>query len=130
MAEPRFADEDDLPRTFRRERDAREREMREREQPAADYHAAEAPRGSGQSYGRGDSYEASGYGYDDGTPPPGTVTRFDVPFGHMVLFFVKAALAALPALLLLAVLFWGVGQGLKSFFPGLRHFEVVIRTPK
>jgi len=27
MAEPRFADDDDLPRTLRRERDAREREL-------------------------------------------------------------------------------------------------------
>ncbi|MBS0241742.1 MAG: hypothetical protein JSS20_06150 [Proteobacteria bacterium] len=129
MAEPRFADEDDLPRTFRREREARERELRERERETPTESARGNSGGGAPGFAASEPYHGEAYGYDYAGPPPGTVTRFDVPFGHLVAFFIKAAFAAIPALLLLTLLFWGIGQGLKNYLPGLRHFEVVIRTP-
>ena len=66
MAEPRFADDDDLPRTFRRERDARERELREREMPAAIQED-----GYGGASG---SYGTAAYGYDYTSTGDGSVT--------------------------------------------------------
>ncbi len=121
MAQPRFADDDDLPRTLRRERDAREREMREREMAAL---AADDLRGqAGPGY-------AAPYAYD--TAPAGdgtvTVTRLRIPFFHLVGFFLKAVIAAIPALILLTGLLWGLGQGLKTFFPGLRHLEIIVKS--
>lgn len=123
MAEPRFADEDDLPRTLRRERDAREREMRERE-----FHPAD----DGYAPIQVQPLPAQPYGYDlspagDGTV---TVTRLKIPFVHLALFFMKAVVAAIPALILLTVLLWGMGQGLKAFFPDFRHFEIVVKSIK
>jgi hypothetical protein len=121
MAEPRFADDDDLPRTLRRERDAREREMREREMAPAD-------EGYGPSGGQ--PYPAQPYGYDYGPAGDGsvTVTRLRIPFVHLMLFFMKAVVAAIPALILLTVLLWGMGQGLKAFFPAFRHFEIIVKS--
>lgn len=120
MAEPRFADDDDLPRTLRRERDARERELRERERPAV------AP----------DEHFAGHHGAAYTQPPhahdfaqhgaSGTVTRLEIPFAHLVTFFLKAVIAAIPALILLTVLLWGMGQGLKTAFPNLLHFQIKI----
>jgi hypothetical protein len=124
MVQPRFAEDDDLPRTLRRERDAREREMRERETAAfATDDSYRAHAGAG--------YGGAVYGYEPAPAGDGTVTvtRLRIPFLHLVAFFLKAVLAAIPALLLLGVLLWGFGQGLKSAFPGLRHFEIVVRTP-
>ena len=121
MAEPRFADDDDLPRTLRRERDAREREMREREMPSA------VPDNAYGGSGAASYATPPGAGYDyGGAEPSGTVTRLQIPFVHLVLFFLKAAVAAIPALLLLTVLLWGMGQGLKAFFPNLLHFQIKI----
>lgn len=123
MAEPRFADDDDLPRTLRRERDAREREMRERDFDPADdgYGPIEVQPLPAQPYGY--DYAPAG----DGTV---TVTRLKIPFVHLTLFFMKAVVAAIPALILLTVLLWGMGQGLKIFLPDFRHFEIVVKSIK
>ena len=121
MAEPRFADDDDLPRTLRREREAREREKRERELP-------ELPDGAfGPGGGRG---PAPAYGFVGTSGGAGTVTRLEIPFLHLVRFFLKAVVAAIPAMILLTVLLWGLGQGLKAFFPQFRHFEIVIQSTR
>ena len=83
-------DIDDLPRTLRRERDAREREARERENKARaatlthDFGASDAAR----------ELPAFAAG------APATVVRFDVPYFHLMRFFLKAVLAAIPALIL------------------------------
>lgn len=122
MAEPRFADDpDDLPRTLRRERDAREREMREREMAAAEEHFGPAG---------GQSYPAPAYGYDYLPMANGgvTVTRLKIPFVHLMFFFMKAVVASIPALILLTVLLWGMGQGLKAFIPEFRHFEIIVKS--
>lgn len=120
MPEPHFTTlDDDLPRTFRREREARERQALEREPPAVLSNGANAlPRA-----------------VPDPVPVhtlPGdgvTVTRFDVPFGHLARFFIKAVFAALPALILLTIVLWGVGEVLQRYFPWLLKMRILIQFP-
>lgn len=130
MPEPHFTTlEDDLPRTFRRERDAREREAKERESrereardPPAVLRAATAattterpapdPVATGPRLGE-----------------PVTVSRLEIPFGHLVAFFFKAAFAALPALIALAVVLWGIGEILQRYFPWLVKMRILIQFP-
>jgi hypothetical protein len=66
--------------------------------------------------------------------PPGefasaTVARFQVPFFHLVGFFLKAAVAAIPALLLLVGLFWALGQIVKMYMPWLLKMQILITFP-
>ena len=127
MAEPRFQTDDDLPRTFRREREAREREAREREAGLGGHpgHAqTSGPRDYGppqQDYAGSapDSLSSSGHG--------GTVTRFAEPFLHLMAFFMKAVLAAIHALVMLTAPLFAGGKVLESYFPALRHFEIKIQ---
>jgi hypothetical protein len=128
VADTNFAmmgEADDLPRTLRREKEARERAAREAEarkrnatlthdydnnhRAAADDRAA-----------RAGEFAAGG----------GVVTGFDVPFLALMQFFIKAVFAAIPALIILAVMLWFAGAALKSAYPGLVHTEVVIRVPR
>jgi len=134
MADPTYAPlgddpADDLPRTFRREKEAREREARER---AARERAA-APTLSTAP----DPYAAAGPKvYVEPLPAaaaavldenyPAVVRRFDVPFGHLVVFFLKATIAAIPALVLLTAILWGFGQFLQTFFPELVKMKILI----
>ncbi len=62
-------------------------------------------------------------------PVPGTVTRFDVPFVHLMLFFIKAVFAAIPALIILGVLLWFAGDLLRNLFPWLVKMQILIRFP-
>lgn len=110
---------DDLPRTLRREREARERDAREREMRAA-----------GASFGPPDA----GYShpsspvpvvYPDEAPPSATVKRFDVPFLHLVVFFLKAAVAAVPGLIVLAALVIGVTHAASLIYP-IRGFQFTL----
>ena len=133
MAEPHFAHDDDLPRTLRRERDAREREARDREAALATAAAhAQDPRHGGLP-GHHD-YAPPSYAATEAAPSymspefSGTVNRFEVPFLHLVKFFIKAVFAAIPALLLLSVLLFAGGKVLQAFYPGLRLFEIVVRS--
>jgi len=125
MAEPRFQTDDDLPRTFRREREAREREARERDvalgHPGAMTGPGQREYGPSQDYAgpAADNYNSPGHG--------GTVTRFEVPFLHLMAFFMKAVLAAIPALVMLTMLLFAGGKVLESYFPALRHFEIKIQ---
>ena len=80
MAEPRFTmtADDDLPRTFRREKEAREREARER-----DGVMFQAP--------QDDDTADFDYGADDRDEPENVaVTRLDIPFFHLMLFLHKS----------------------------------------
>ncbi|MDX2155455.1 MAG: hypothetical protein SFW09_03010 [Hyphomicrobiaceae bacterium] len=133
MAEPRFADDDDLPRTLRRERDARERDARERELREREI-PAPPPDDVGYAGATGKGFAAKPFGYDYSPSASGggsvTVTRLRIPFLHLSLFFMKAVVAAIPAMLLLTVLLWIAGQGLKLAFPDLRHFEIVVKAVK
>ncbi len=133
-AEPNYAalgddSTDDLPRTFRREKEARAREAREqaaRERAAAptlstapDYSAA-APRVLTDTPAKAAAAAATG----DLTPA--TVRAIDVPFAQLVLFFLKAVLAAVPAMILLMAILWGLGHLLQMFFPDLIKMKILI----
>lgn len=98
---------DDLPRTFRRERDARAKEAREREE--REQREAEARKARGE--------RVSPFAAPDA--PSATITGFDVPFTHLVMFFLKAAIAAVPALLLLGAMLLLIGTLIALFDPGL-----------
>lgn len=112
---PLTADEaDDLPRTLRRQREEMDAKARERAAAAA-------------------------YGTPEPTmPPPGidegagggvSVRRFEVPFLHLVAFFLKAALAAIPAIILLGLVLWGVGHLLQMYFPQLLKMQILVWFP-
>ena len=128
---------DDLPRTFRREKEARAREARERaaqERAAAPSLPSMSDVHSSASAHSGPSAAAPKI-YADSTvqpdvvadmPFPATVRRFDVPFLHLMTFFLKAVLAAIPALILLTVVLWAAGSLLQSFFPDLVKMKILI----
>ena len=119
MAEPRFGGDDDLPRTIRRARDARDREMRDRDEGAGMPHMqAPPPHAPDPAYDYG----------QQGSSGHGVVTRLEIPFFHLVRFFLKAVIAAIPALILLTVVLYGGGQILKQFFPQFRHFVIEIKS--
>lgn len=166
MAEPTFSpmggdDPDDLPRTFRREKEAREREAREREakerdaqaRVAAERQAKERTAAARQAAAASapapsisasvapslsatpEVYRSGPQVYDDPSmqpagiaemPYPASVRRFDVPFMHLVTFFLKAVVAAIPALFLLMAILWAIGQGLSTFFPELVKMKILI----
>ncbi|MFN3744192.1 MAG: hypothetical protein ACK4TL_05750 [Hyphomicrobiaceae bacterium] len=120
MPEPHFSTlNDDLPRTLRRardERDAREREVNGQRAPsslrAAMSEAAAPDRGLRAS------------------PPEGvTVTRISIPFRNLVAFFMKAVFAALPALIVLMIVLWTIGEVLQRYFPWLLKMRILIQFP-
>ena len=116
MPEPTFSmtADDDLPRTIRRERDARERQAREREAREREAATASVP-----------SIEREG---DFGMPAPrSTVTDIDVPFFRLMMFSIKAVFAAIPAMVALIALLWLFGQGLQSFFPQLVKMKIDVQ---
>lgn len=119
---------DDLPRTVRREKEARERELREREGVVET-----APPGPSLSATTlAPDYEAHGPAYHGALDEPqvaAAVTRLDIPFPRLVAFFLKAVFAAIPALLLLAGLLWGAGHLLRLFFPELVKMQILIYFP-
>jgi len=109
---------DDLPRTLRREREARERQARERQaREMRERAAAMAYHGFGPHVSEGKS------------APPGTITRLDLPFLHLTAFFLKAVFAAVPALIVLGLLLWGVGHVLLNWFPDLVKMQILILFP-
>lgn len=139
MADPAYAsmteDSDDLPRTFRREKEAREREARERaarERAAAptlsatpDPYAAHGAHAAPKIY----ADPAAGGLAKPATldvPVPAIVRAIDVPFGQLAAFFLKAVFAAIPALILLMAVLWGLGQALEAFFPDLLKMKILI----
>jgi hypothetical protein len=118
---------DDLPRTFRRERDAqreaRDREARER--AAAEQAFAPPPE---PSYGPDTSLQSFGADY----PPPmqsGVVTALEIPFVRLMMFFIKAVFAAIPALIILGVMLWTMGQVLTNYFPWLLKMKILMTFP-
>jgi hypothetical protein len=104
-----LAADDDLPRTLRREREAREREARGISPPLS-MHQREI-------------FAAS-------SAPSATVTDFDVPFVRLAGFFLKAVLAGIPALVLLTILLWLFGHALQSYFPQLLKMKILIYMPQ
>ena len=104
---------DDLPRTLRREREARERAGQAGLSPLA------AP---------------STYGPDpvvhDGLVMSGTtVTDVRIPFFRLVMICLKGALAAIPALILLTGFMWLAGHLLMTYMPSLVKLQILIKVP-
>lgn len=66
------------------------------------------------------------YGDD---PIGATVRRFDVPFVHLMMFFLKAVLASIPALILLGVILYFAGQALATHFPELVRMKILVTFP-
>lgn len=135
MAEPNYApigDEpaDDLPRTFRREKEAREREARERaarERAAAPSLSMSPDDVTGPPPKIFTEHAATAAASAAGDQPmPAIVRRLDIPFGHLVKFFLKAVIAAIPALFLLIAILWGIGSVLEAFFPSLIKMKILI----
>ena len=111
---------DDLPRTLRREREAREREARERQAREARERAKAAPA----------DYRSFAPGMCEGPAVySSVVSRLDIPFFHLMAFFLKAVFAALPALMVLGVLLWGAAHVLLSWFPDLAKMQILILFP-
>jgi hypothetical protein len=111
---------EDLPRTLRREKEARERAAREREAKAR---AATLTHDFGASDTRDDRPEVAEVA--GGT----VVNRFDVPFTHLMMFFIKAVFAAIPALIVLSFLLYLGGNLLKAMYPELIHMQIFITFP-
>jgi hypothetical protein len=114
MPEPTFSmtADDDLPRTIRREREARERQARERQAaavPAFDREVAPA--------------------LELPAPPPATVVDIDMPFAKLAMFFIRAVFAAIPALIVLTAILWVFGHTLQLFFPQLLKMKILIYMP-
>lgn len=114
---------DDLPRTVRREKEARQRELREREatgQPAHGFSSGLAP-----DYGTREPIHHAG----EQPAMPAAVTRLEIPFFRLVAFFMKAVFAAIPALLVLGFVLWGAGHFLRLYFPELVKMQILIYFP-
>jgi hypothetical protein len=124
MPEPHFSTlSDDLPRTLRRARDEREAQQRE---------------ANGQRF-PSSLRAAMTAASDRAAPSPApivtlpaegvTVTRLSVPFGNLVAFFMKAVFAALPALVVLMIMLWSIGEVLQRYFPWLLKMRILIQFP-
>ncbi len=106
---------DDLPRTLRREREARERGH---------------PGVSGGSVPSTPAFVPEPIAYTDSAPAqPAVVTAIKVPFLSLVFFFIKAVFAALPAIALLGAILWTVGHLLMTYYPWLVKVQILIRVP-
>lgn len=125
MPEPHFSSlSDDLPRTLRRARD--ERDARERE---ANGHRFPSSLKAAMNAASGNAMPASEYSAGVPVSDGMTVTRIDVPFHRLVTFFMKAVFAALPALVMLTVMLWVIGEGLQRYFPWLLKMRILIQFP-
>ena len=121
---------DDLPRTLRREREARERERQAREREAREREAREREardRALGEAPVTDLRYEASEFA--SGDLPPVAVNRLDIPFFHLMRFFLKAVVAAVPALMVLGAMVWTGMQALQIYFPDLVKMQILILFP-
>jgi hypothetical protein len=125
--------DDDLPRTLRRERDARERAQREAASAPAMNPGPSLRMTPGGPSPQQMSAPHGARGYEDDfehlPAPPATVTAFDVPFWKLSLFLVKVVLAGIPALLVLGAILYGLGQALQTFFPALVKLKILISIP-
>lgn len=105
-------DYDDLPRTLRRERD----------RLTANSAAQSAP----SSFGVDTSEYDTHYDRD---AMPASVERINMSFFSLMMFLLKAVVAAIPALILLTVILWFAGQALQIFFPELIQMKILISFP-
>ncbi|CCB64150.1 MULTISPECIES: hypothetical protein [unclassified Hyphomicrobium] len=131
--DPLLDDTEDLPRTLRREKEARAREARER---AAQERAAAPTLSMGpddRSRPQPQIYAASDFTPNAAaaaaTLAPVSVRKIDVPFVELMLFFLKAVIASIPALILLGTVLWTLGTLLEMIFPWLIKMKILISFP-
>lgn len=104
---------DDLPRTLRREREAQQRAQHQKmSQPSQPF---SPPREATWTH--------------DQIAAPAIVTAIKVPFFRLMLFYIKAVIAAIPAIILLVAILWGLGHLLMMYFPWLVKIQILIRVP-
>ncbi len=127
---------DDLPRTLRREHEARAREARERDGPslgtpshASTAPAVTAPQAPDMTYMATETYAAPQGSIVAAGNVPAVVKAVDVPFGDLVAFFLKAVVAAVPAMLLMMIMLWGIGQIIEIVAPHLLKMKILISFP-
>jgi hypothetical protein len=118
MAMPIDAGTDDLPRTLRR---AREERMREAEAEQAALHQPSLSSAPGHHAPTGyhpvvEPLPAAPRTFGEPSEAV-TVDAINIPFFRLMTFFIKAVFAAIPALLILGAVLWGIGKGLQTFFP-------------
>ncbi len=126
---------DDLPRTLRRAREEREQAKREAER--ATNAAPEPPKFSNspgspaqaQTNNEHLSIGASSDAASMEASEDGVVRRLDIPFLHLMAFFIKAVFAAVPAMLLLIALLWGFGNVLEALYPEFIKMKIQIYFP-
>ena len=115
---------DDLPRTLRREREARGLNgTADRGGAGFGFSAQQSSVASAPTYvpepARGERVLMDG----------GTVTDIRIPFFRMMMFCFKLVFAAIPALILLFGLLWLAGHLLMTFAPWLVKLQILIRVP-
>lgn len=116
--------DDDLPRTIRRERDAKQAREREARQREARERLSMEPSGF-EVFEPQLRYQAA-----VASAPVGAAMALDVPFSKLMAFFIKAVFAAIPAIIILLALLWIAGQGVHALFPDLLKLKVLIYMPK
>ncbi len=123
---------DDLPRTLRRAREQQVREQQLREQS-----------GQADAWDRGQNAVATSSSYHAPEPThpydtmyagassetPITVRRLKIPFFSLMGFFIKAVFAAIPAILILVGMLYGLGLALQTYFPQLIKMKILISFP-
>jgi hypothetical protein len=108
--QPRLSSEpdDEMPLTFRRQRE---------EQRVAQAKVAQAEAAAAAALER----------------PPGDMGRarsmLDASFGQLMWFAVKFVLAAIPALILLGLILFAMGQVAQAYFPWLVKMRIMVTFP-
>ena len=64
------------------------------------------------------------------TGDAGVVTDIKIPFWRLVVFLMKVALACIPALLIVAMILWGVAEVAGALFPNLVKMKILIQVPQ
>jgi hypothetical protein len=124
---------EDLPRTVRQQKEARARDQAAREILNPPRSSASPRAASSMGSPLASDYRGSEFPVAQSPPgeyPRATVSRLQLPFLHMVGFFLKAVIAAIPALILLMLILWGAGQIAKHFLPWLVQMKIDITFPR
>jgi hypothetical protein len=121
---------DDLPRTLRRAREQQVREQQTREQVAQ---PTSWDRGQSSpltpAYGSPEPVNSYQQPYNSSSDASVTVQRFQVPFFSLMGFFIKAVFAAIPAILILVAMLYGLGLAMQTYFPQLIKMKILISFP-
>jgi hypothetical protein len=129
---------DDLPRTFRRERErqVREQQAAQQTQDRTGWDRGDRSRSVATSSPYGAPEAANPYdgpyagdASGDADPAPATLRRIKVPFFSLMGFYIKSVFAAIPALLILIALLYGLGVLLQMYIPQLIKMKILISFP-